>query len=1481
MQNLQKLQFNAPSLPTGGGAINGLTGSISAAGPDGAVSLSVPLPFSSGRGYAPELALNYHSRSGNGPLGIGWNINTPTINRRTNKGAPAYQATDELLGPDGEVLVPQLSVEGKSEQREANTLLGVDLGGTFIVYSYRSRVESTFSRLEHWVPRSGAESDFWVMYSPNGQIHLFGRNLHARISNPQTLSETAVWLLESSVSAAGEQIYYRYRPEDEINCSVDEIKKHAGASAQRYLATVYYGNIKAGRILPGIVGAPAASDWLFMLTLDYGEQTTSLSQVPVWQTPGTGKWLCRQDCFSTYEYGFEQRTRRLCRQALMFHRVKTLADKAQGDDKPFLVSRLLLEYDENPSVSTLISVRQVAYDPSNSPPMQALPPFEFGWQFFTVPQTPTWQQRDDLNNLNPQQPYQFVDLNGEGLGGILYQDRDAWWYRAPVRKTDNPDMNAVGWSKSKLLPSIPSLKNSAILTDLNGDGRLQWVVTTPAGAGHYSRTQQAEWLHFTPLCALPLEYANPRAQLADILGAGLSDIVLIGPRSVRLYAGNGKGWTTGQTVIQSDGVTLPVPGADARAMVAFSDLPGSGQQHLVEVKANGVRYWPNLGHGRFGRPVDMPGFNQSPATFNPDRVFLADIDGSGTTDLIYACTDRLKIYLNQSGNRFAPPFTIALPSGVRYDHTSSLQVGAFQGLGVASLLLSVSHPLPRHWLCHLVTDKPWLLNTMNNNMGAHHIWRYRSSVQFWLDEKNQAETQGKPELNCYLPFPVHTLWQTETADEITGNRLISEVRYRQGVWDGREREFCGFAYLEIQDTNMAATQATATQLTAPCLTRSWFYTGLPEVDERLAQEYWQADQSSFKRFTPRFTTGNGNNEQCYVPDDGTAFWLRRALRGNILRSELYGQDDSMQSSVPYTVTENRPQVRMVQANGRYPVVWPFQAETRTYTYERIRTDPQCAQSILLASDEYGKPLRQVSISYPRRNKPADNPYPETLPATLFDASYDQQQQVLRLGLVQTSWHHLVDTKSGICMLGLPDGSRSDEFTQPAGNVPDSGLTLELLQQKDSLISESRPYTFMGQEQIGYLDAESKPTLTKPALPARVAFTVSAVLDEDMVKKLSGAITAEMLEAAGYKESSYLFARTGETQLWVMHRSHTAYDTADHFWLPVSYQETLLIDPVSFCRDKHDCAVIKYQDASGLTIQAKYDYRFLVPVKLIDINDNIHVVTLDALGRVTSNRFKGTEAGTAKGYSAAEFDEFEDVDSALQLSAPLPVAQYLKIVSNSWMPKAGDDVLKRIISSVDVDTARKALLAAKVLTEDGRLRALALQRPLTSELARWAKSLRAILPHIPPHVLSLTTDRYDSDPAQQIRQQVAFSDGFGRVLQNSVRQAAGEALQRAEDGSLITDLNGTPQTTATDFRWTVTGRTEYNNKGQPVRVYQPYFLNDWRYVSDDTARSDLYADTYFYDPTGRSYQIRTANGYLRRQFFTPWFTVSEDENDTLA
>src|SRR5262249_10169749 len=77
--------------------------------------------------------------------------------------------------------------------------------------------------------------------------------------------------------------------------------------------------------------------------------------------------------------------------------------------------------------------------------------------------------------------------------------------------------------------------------------------------------------------------------------------------------------------------------ADVTQSIYLADLSGYGLTDIVRIRNGEVSYWPSLGYGHFAPKVTMdnaPWFDQ-PDQFDHKRVRLADIDGSGTTDIIY------------------------------------------------------------------------------------------------------------------------------------------------------------------------------------------------------------------------------------------------------------------------------------------------------------------------------------------------------------------------------------------------------------------------------------------------------------------------------------------------------------------------------------------------------------------------------------------------------------------------------------------------------------------------------------------------------------------------------------------------------------------------------------------------------------------------------------------------------------------------------
>lgn len=1464
MQNSQNLSITLPSLPEGGGSLRGMGEALTVTGTNGSVALSLPLPVSAGRGVAPSMALNYASTAGNGPFGISWLCEPPSINVRTALGVPKYEGNDSFLAPSGEVLEIAINSQGNQDIRKETTLRGTQLSQSHTVTRYQPRIMDDFSLLEHWQPaQTGSDQPFWVMYTTDGQIHLFGKNKQARISNAQDDAEIARWLLEESMTPTGEHIFYYYQSEDDKGCSDEEKQQHPNVASQRYLAKVSYGNIQPETTFYALKSAtPADNLWLFYLVFDYGSRSLSLSEVPAFSS--TAAWQCRPDCFSRYEYGFEVRTRRLCYQVLMFHRVWTLAGESVSGEVPALISRLILNYDLDGRVSTLVSARSLAHEQNGQ--AVTLAPLELDYQ---RPDNNalnfTWQPAPNLHLYNELQPYQLVDLYGEGITGILYQDLPgAWWYRSPIRDTESDDPNAVTYDTMTALPQIPSQQDNAVLMDINGDGRLDWLVTATGLHGYHTMNPEHQWTPFIPLSTLPIEYFHPAAQLADLTGDGLPDLAMIGPQSVRFWTNNREGWETGEEVIYPSNSPLPVPGRDERKLVAFSDMLGSGQSHLVEVTAAKVRCWPNLGHGRFGAPLTLTGFSQPAALFNPAQLYMADIDGSGTTDLIYAHSDYLEIYFNESGNRFREPLRVDLPTGVRNDRTCRLQLADTQGLGVPSITLTVPHIAPHHWRLELLQHKPWLLNASNNNMGSDTLITYRSSAQFWLDEKLRAQTEGYTAYS-YLPFPVHMLWKTNALDEITGNRLSSIYDYAHGAWDGQEREFRGFGRMTQTDIDIQSIGTTDANTPIPTRTINWFSTGVKEVDEQLPNEYWKGDSQAFASFSPRFTRYDSATETdvVIIPTEKETYWLTRALKGQLLRSELYGDDGSELATIPYAVTESRAQVRRLLDDALS--VWVSTIESRSWQYERIAIDPQCSQQVVLKNDRYGFPCDTVTVAYPRRAKPSTSPYPDTLPPTLFDSSYDDQQNVLRLTRQRASWHHL--TESGAWYLGLSDVSRQDAKVYAASVVPKQGVSLEWLQNSVQLPEAEDDY--LGHQRIAWNGANEK-----PAIPPLVTYTETAEFDSKSLSAFDGVLSAEELESyltqAGWLKASAPMTSGAGFTVRVGRTGFTDYAGAAGFYRPLAQRTTQLTGKTTLKWDTHYCAITETVDAAGFTMKAKYDYRFMSPNDITDINDNRHIATFDALGRLTSTRFSGTENGVMQGYTQPEDEKTPFVlptmvDAALALTSGIPVASLVVYDPLSWMPtvKSEDDTLMK----------------HGVLTEDNRLCQLAQRR--WQQRNPSSNALLKAQPGTPPHMLTIITDRYDKDPEQQLRQSIVLSDGFGRALQTAMRHESGEAWQRSVNGALVTGSDGKPQSAETNFRWAVSGRVEYDSKGQPIRAYQPYFLNSWKYVSDDSARQDLYSDTNFYDALNRLVKVKTAKGYLRRSLFTPWFVVNEDENDTAA
>ena len=96
----------------------------------------------------------------------------------------------------------------------------------------------------------------------------------------------------------------------------------------------------------------------------------------------------------------------------------------------------------------------------------------------------------------------------------------------------------------------------------------------------------------------------------------------------------------------------------------------------------------------------------------------------------------------------------------------------------------------------------------------------------------------------------------------------------------------------------------------------------------------------------------------------------RALKGAMLRQEVYAADESSKQEFPYSVVMGNQAVRRVQPRGRnrHAVFTTHPLETVSFYYERNPADPRIHHALNLEVDAFGNILKQAGIDYGRRSK---------------------------------------------------------------------------------------------------------------------------------------------------------------------------------------------------------------------------------------------------------------------------------------------------------------------------------------------------------------------------------------------------------------------------------------------------------------------------------------------------------------------------------
>ncbi len=1462
------------SLQKGGGAINGIGETFQPNPFSGTSNFSAPIFTSPCRGFQPKLDLAYSSGNGNGPFGIGFQVSIPNISRKTAHQLPQYQGTDTFLISNADDLVPLLN-ESMEPTIETVSLEGTD----YTVKYYCPRTEGQFASIQQWsIP--GTNTIFWKVITSKNTTSYFGKTDAARIYDPENNQRIFKWLIEEHLDAKGNQIQYEYKAENNDNVPNVLCEENRSVGANKYIHKLKYGNYLDGDRQPNwhfeVVFDYGERQLEDPNAITYSETNLWAKRLDSFSSFKSGfeirtHRLCRGILmFHRFEelgtdpvlvhgmlFDYEEAPR-----LSFLNTIQTIGYRQNSDGSIDSKSTPPLDFDySQPDPTYLFYIDDQYKAQLNGGTAADLTIIRREFQFKglslsdaaeiqTTADPTNWQILDgdilyfirEANNrlkvFNPAQAasfqrltiangnrlpgplnggaYQMIDLYGEGLSGILYHNDRTVLYQRPKGSGQFAAPQEIG--------SFPNNLEHFSLMDLQGIGAMDLVLNDPQKKGYYQNHQDGSWTSFTHFESYPSDDPNRVGKMLDVTGNGLADLLVFEKDNTQVYPSKGRKGFEASYRRQKDNELPSTQNVSQAEVIRFADVFGDGKHHLVKITDGAVACWPNLGYGYFGKKISLGNAPRFGEGLDAKRLFLADIDGSGTVDLIYAYDNRVEVFYNQAGNNFSEAQTVFLPGS--YQDLSQISFADILGNGTSCLVLTTIDSdlsLKQEYLAFSGTTKPNLLMEVVNNLGTITRYQYSPSTKFYLQDA-AAGTPWKTKLH----FPVQLIEQSETIDLIAGSKFVQRYAYHDGYYDPDEKEFRGFGFVERWDTETFENyekedlhgtvdfEVEEANYVAPVYTKSWYHTGAfykaNVLSNQYAKDYYQNELALDLPDTVLDESFNGS-------DGETIREAYRALHGRLLRTEVYGQDADKNPALvdyPYAVTESNFTVRLVQPkiNQKWAVCLVTTNENISYHYERNPLDPRIEHDFTTNVDEYGQVLESCKVFYPRQT-------PEY-----------EEQGTLKIVAAE---NQLINETTDFRLLGVPYEQKSFEI-RGANLASDSYFTSDQIQSllqsalanpltdtqdfsgtvpQSKLLSWSQHYFWNAAQDaalpLGQITAQALSHHQEAAV-----FTTALVADV-----YDNKVDTSMLETAGYLVDG--------NDLWWLPSSIQSYKDASGFYLP--YQTEDPFGAVAeMVYDDHYLLLQSSTDALGNTTTLANDYCFLKPIKVTDLNANIAEVLFDPLGQVI--------ATTIYGYQNNQLAGDLDLDNYT-----LPSTQNKDaILANP------QDYLQQATSYFYYD------------------------------LFAWKNDRE------PVYNLELHREKHVQDLAPEeltkIQTHLTYSDGLGHVLQSKINADTGIAFLRDGNGQLIYDSDGNPTEGLCENRWLVSGRTTYNNKGGAVKQYEPFYSSTADYESEEELCTYGVTSILNYDPLMRTVRVDTAKGFFTKVVFSPWEVAHYDENDTV-
>ncbi len=487
---------------------------------------------------------------------------------------------------------------------------------------------------------------------------------------------------------------------------------------------------------------------------------------------------------------------------------------------------------------------------------------------------------------------------------------------------------------------------------------------------------------------------------------------------------------------------------------------------------------------------------------------------------------------------------------------------------------------------------------------------YSTSAAHYLRDQRA----GRP-WSSKLPTHVVVVDRHEVIDHIGGTRSATGYQYREGHFDGKEREFRGFGLVDVYDAVMSSDDTGEGDVATPTLTRNWFHLGTAMWGEHRPRDTYAGDSD-----LPRIPHHAVESAKALAENEADDAF--RVLAGRVLRREVYSLDDQGRRALhPFEVHQAGYRIRQIQpALGSTRPAWSvIPGQELAATYEQEADDPRLTHRITVETDAYDQVVREADVAYARRTGRArDIAAQGSTSVVMHDHGLTNIDEPNRFEL------------------GIPvEGKDYELLGLPM--TPGSLLTRDHLRASDivGVLAAPRPHheepaglaaRLLSWEKSFYWNDDRAATVPFGSIGAvtLIHHEEAACFAPGFAVEVYGArVGADRLAALGYGlRDSYYWKR----------------DEVHHFASRDLFFQRVAIEArdggrTTFTYDRHGLELIAVEDAFGNRSTAEIDYHLLAPWRVTDPNGSVSEVRYDPLGVIVVETNYGTMDGAAWGFDA--------------------------------------------------------------------------------------------------------------------------------------------------------------------------------------------------------------------------------------------------------